>query len=440
MMESIDTLIAAEWIVPVEPHGAVLQDHAIAIRNGRIVDLLPQAQARERYQATDEISLSSHVLIPGLINLHTHAAMALLRGLADDLALMDWLKNHIWPTERDWLSPQFVYDGTLLACAEMLRGGITCFNDMYFFAQDAYRAVKTAKMRATLGMVVIEAETAYAKTIEEYLDKGLRLRDELGDDHRVRTAWAPHAPYTISDNTFEKILIYAGELNLAIHTHLHETRDEIEQSIRRHGLRPLPRLQQLGVLGPNFLAVHAVHLSTHEIEALEKFACHVAHCPGSNLKLASGIAPIQALLAQGVNVGLGSDGAASNNRLDLWSEMRLAALLAKGSAEDPLAIPAHEALRMATINAARALDRDDEIGSLATGKQADMVAVDLSALEILPCYDVVSHLAYVASRQDVSHVWIGGELLVENGTLTQLDSAAIRANALRWQRKIATTT
>lgn len=437
MPERIDTLISADWVIPIEPRHAVLANHAVAIRAGRIVAVLPQAEAHEIYNAAEEVALGAHVLLPGLINLHTHAAMALLRGLADDLCLMDWLKNHIWPAERHWISADFVYDGTLLACAEMLRGGITCFNDMYFFPEDAYRAVRAAKMRATLGIIVVEAETAYAKTVDEYLNKGLALYDELGNDARVKTVWAPHAPYTIGDATFEKILTFASELNLGIHTHIHETRDEIQQSIAQFGLRPLQRLQHLGVLGPNLIAVHAVHLSEREIADLAAFGCHVAHCPASNLKLASGIAPIPALFEAEVNIGLGSDGAASNNRLDLWEEIRLAALLAKGAAEDPLAVPAHEALRMATINAARALDRDAEIGSLEIGKQADIVAVDLSGLEMTPCYDVASQLVYVTSRRDVSHVWIGGELLVEQGMLTQLDSHAIRSRVLRWQHKIA---
>lgn len=436
-MEPIDTLISADWVIPIEPRNAVLQDHAVAVRDGQIIAVLPQSEAAQTYTAAEQITLASHVLLPGLINLHTHAAMSLLRGLADDLGLMEWLKNHIWPAERRWLGSDFVYDGTLLACAEMLRGGITCFNDMYFFPEDASRAVRAAKMRATLGMVVIEAETAYAKTVDEYLNKGLALHDELGDDPRIRTVWAPHAPYTIGDTTFEKILTFASELNLGIHTHIHETRDEIEQSIRQYGLRPLQRLRQLGVLGPNLNAVHAVHLSAQEIADLAAFGCHVAHCPASNLKLASGIAPVAGLLEAGVNVGLGSDGAASNNRLDLWNEMRLAALIAKGAAENPLSVTAHEALRMATINAARALDRDSEIGSLEVGKEADIVAVDISAVEMTPCYDVASQLVYVASRRDVRHVWIGGELLVEQGKLTLLDSHAIRSSALRWQHKIA---
>lgn len=437
MPEAIDTLISADWIIPIEPRDTLLQDHAVAVHAGRIVGVLPQHEARDRYNPAEQVALDSHVLLPGLINLHTHAAMSLLRGLADDLSLMDWLKNHIWPAERRWVSPQFVYDGTLLACAEMLRGGITCFNDMYFFPEDAYRAVRAAGMRATLGMIVIEAETAYAKTVDEYLNKGLALRDELADDARIKTVWAPHAPYTISDATFEKILTYAGELNIGIHTHLHETRAEIEHSVGEYGLRPLQRLQQLGALGPNLIAVHAVHLSAQEIMDLAQFGCHIAHCPASNLKLASGIAPIAAMSAQGLNIGLGSDGAASNNRLDLWSEMRLASLLAKSAADDPLAVPAHAALRMATINAARALDRDHEIGSLVAGKQADIVAVDLQRLEMTPCYDVASQLVYVASRRDVSYVWIGGELLIEQGNFVQLDSHAIHSSALRWHHKIS---
>lgn len=437
MPERIDTLISADWVIPIEPRDAVFANHAVAIRAGRIVAVLPQAEAREIYNAAEEVALGAHVLLPGLINLHSHAAMALLRGLADDLCLMDWLKNHIWPAERHWLSSEFVYDGTLLACAEMLRGGITCFNDMYFFPEDALRAVRAARMRATLGMIVVEAETAYGKTVDEYLNKGLALHDQLSEDASVKTVWAPHAPYTIGDATFEKILTFASELNLGIHTHVHETHDEIEQSVRQYGLRPLQRLEQLGVLGPNLIAVHAVHLRKPEIADLAEFGCHVAHCPASNLKLASGIAPTPALIEAGVNIALGTDGAASNNRLDLWAEMRLAALVAKGVTENPLAVTAHEALRMATINAARALDRDSEIGSLETGKQADIIAVDVSDLEMTPCYDVASQLVYVASRRDVSHVWIAGELLVDRGAFTQLDPYAIRLSAMRWQHKIA---
>lgn len=440
MLETIDTLIGAEWLLPIEPKDVVLRDHGVAIRDGRIVAVLDFAEALQRFAPKQQLFLSGHVLLPGLINLHTHAAMSLLRGLADDLALMEWLNAHIWPAERAHVSAEFVFDGTLLACAEMLRGGITCFNDMYFFPESAARAARQAGMRATVGMIVIDAPTAYAKEIEGYLSKGLALHDEYSGDARIRTMWAPHAPYTIGDATFEKIQLYAAELNLGIHIHVHETRDEIEQSIEKYGLRPLQRLRKLGLLGPNLIAVHTVHLNPSEIELLAQFGCHSAHCPASNLKLGSGIAPVAQMLAQDVNVGLGTDGAASNNRLDLWSEMRLAVLLAKGTSGNPTSVYAHAALRMATVNAARALCRDDEIGSLVEGKAADLIAVNLDQLELSPCFDIASHLVYVAGRHDVSHVWVGGELVVEHGRLLHIDEAAILATARRWQRRIGPST
>ena len=439
-MDTVDTLLHARWVIPIEPDDRVLSEHTLAIHEGRIVALLPTAAARAQYQARDEVSLDRHALLPGLVNAHTHAAMSLLRGLADDLPLMDWLQHHIWPAEARWVNETFVRDGSELAIAEMLRGGITCFNDMYFFPESAARAARQAGMRATVGMIVIDAPTAYAKDIDGYLSKGLALHDEYSGDARIRTMWAPHAPYTIGDATFEKIQLYAAELNLGIHIHVHETRDEIEQSIEKYGLRPLQRLRKLGLIGPNLVAVHTVHLNPSEIELLAQFGCHSAHCPASNLKLGSGIAPVAQMLAQGVNVGLGTDGAASNNRLDLWSEMRLAALLAKGTSGDPTSVCAHAALRMATVNAARALCRDDEIGSLVEGKAADLIAVNLDQLELSPCFDIASHLVYVAGRHDVSHVWVGGELLVEHGRLLHIDEAAILATARRWQRRIGPAT
>lgn len=432
----VDSIIRADWVIPVEPAGAVLEDHAVAIQDGCIVDILPGALAAARYPANEELTLTSHALIPGLINLHTHAAMTLMRGLADDKALMEWLQQHIWPAEMKYVSPEFVYDGTLLACAEMLRGGITCFNDMYFFPEAAAEAVLHAGMRASLGMIVLEFRSPYANDAADYLEKGLRLRDALRDEKRLSFCIAPHAPYTVSDGAFEKVVTYAGELDTPIHIHLHETETEIRESIQAHGCRPLRRLEALGLLGPGLIAVHGVHLNADEIALLAQYNCSVAHCPSSNLKLASGIAPIAELHRGGVNVGLGTDSAASNNRLDVFAEMRLAALLAKGASGDPTALPAHAVLRMATLNAARALGLDERIGSLAKGKRADIVAVSLSGPELSPCYDPVSHLVYAIGRQHVSHVWIDGELLVENGSPTRLDSDGITAKANQWKPKL----
>jgi len=430
------TVVEAGWGIPVEPAAVVLRDHAVVLGAERIQEILPSRQARLRYPDARRVDLPGHALIPGLINLHTHAAMALMRGLGDDLGLMEWLNRHIWPVETRLASPEFVHDGTLLACAEMLRGGVTCFNDMYFFPEAAARAALVAGMRAALGIIIIDFRSLYAADAPDYLSKGLGTRDALKQEPLLSFCLAPHAPFTVSDAVFERVAVYADELDLPVHIHMHETDEEIRESIASHKLRPLRRLQQLGLVGPNLIAVHAVHLADDEIALLAEHGCHVAHCPSSNLKLASGIAPVAALHEAGVNIGLGTDGAASNNRLDVLMEMRLAALLAKGASGQPTALPAHASLRMATLNAARALGLDHAVGSLTPGKLADMAAVDFASLELSPCYDPLSHLVYAAGREDVSHVWVNGELLVEHGRLTRLDTGELRAKAAYWQERI----
>jgi 5-methylthioadenosine/S-adenosylhomocysteine deaminase len=423
--------------VPVEPAGAVLEDHAVAVRGGNIEALLPADEARARFPGALERALPNHVLIPGLVNAHTHAAMTLMRGLADDLALMRWLEEHIWPAEAKHVSAQFVRDGTLLACAEMLRGGITCFNDMYMFPEASHEAAAAAGMRVALGLIVLEFPTPYASDPDDYLRKGLALRDRLREQPRVSFCLAPHAPYTVSDASFRKIGTLAAELDLPVHVHLHETADEITRSLAEHGARPLERLRRLGLVSPNLLAVHAVHLEAAEIELLARHGCSVAHCPSSNLKLASGLAPVQSMLKHGINVALGTDGAASNNRLDLMQEMRTAALLAKAVAGDAEAMPAHAALRAATLAGAAALGLDAAIGSIEPGKAADLVAVDLGAPELAPCYAPVSHLVYAAGREHVSDVWISGEARVRDGALVPQALSGLDTRWRMWQNAIA---
>jgi 5-methylthioadenosine/S-adenosylhomocysteine deaminase len=437
MPESADLIVTARWVVPVEPADAVLEQHAVVVRDGHIAAVLPADAALRTYSDAQRVDLPTHALVPGLINLHTHAAMTLMRGLADDLPLMEWLNRHVWPAEARHVSPEFVYDGTLLACAEMLRGGVTCFNDMYFFPEQAARAALHAGMRAALGMICIEFPTAYAADAQDYLRKGLAVRDEHRRDALLTFCLAPHAPYTVSDRSFEQIVTYAGELEVPIHMHLHETEDEIGESVKRFGMRPVERMRQLGVLGPGLIAVHAVHLLDGEIELLATQGASVAHCPSSNLKLASGLAPVSRLVERGVTVGLGSDGAASNNRLDLFEEMRLAALLAKAVSGRADSVPAATALHMATLGAARALGLEQRIGSIAPGKLADLAAVNLESIELSPVYHPVSHLIYAAQRQDVSHVWVAGRLLLEEGRLTGLDTGELRAKARAWQTRIA---
>lgn len=436
MSEPIDLLIEPRWLIPVEPHGVVLEDHAVAVSAGNIVDILPAKEALGRYQPAQRATLPQQVLIPGLVNLHTHAAMALLRGIADDLPLMDWLKTRIWPAEAKHVSAAFVRDGTLLACAEMLRGGITCFNDMYFFPEAAAEAAQSLGMRAVLGMVIIEFPTAYATDADDYISKGLAVRDRLRGEPLISFCMAPHAPYTVADKTFERIATLSAQLDLPIHVHLHETSGEIGQSLVQHGTRPLNRLQRLGLLGPGLIGVHAVHLDEPEIALLAENNCAVAHCPTSNMKLASGAAPIAKLSKQGVRIGLGTDGAASNNRLDLFQEMRHAGLLAKVSSGDAAVLNAHELLRMATLGGASAVGLDDRIGSIQAGKAADVCAIRLDALETSPCFDPASHLVYTAGREHVTHVWVNGVLQVENGLLRGCDTARLLDTVNLWQNKL----
>ena len=432
---TIDTVIEAKWILPIEPAGVLLENHALAIAEGKIVAILPRDEIPHRYVARNHFRLDEHVLIPGLINLHTHAAMTLLRGVADDRPLMDWLEQHIWPLEAQHLSPAFALDGTMIACAEMLRGGVTCFNDMYFFPEAAIEAVLASEMRAAIGMVVIDFATAYASHADEYLAKGFALRDNYARHPLLQFCMAPHGPYTISDRTFKKIAAQTAETNTPIHMHIHETQDEIKHSLDKYGVRPLARLQGLDLLSPSFIGVHAVHLNDQEIALLAQNGCHIAHCPTSNLKLGSGIAPVVQMKNSGGNVGIGTDGAASNNKLDMFSEMRLAALLAKGQ-NGASVLPAHEALQMATLNAAKALCWDDKIGSLLVGKVADITAIDLSEIETSPCYEVAAQLVYAAGRENVSHVWVNGTLLLEDRELLTMDMKDLKARAAYWQNAI----
>ena len=432
----IDTIIEARWIIPAEPYGLVLENHAIAIDKGVIQAVLPASEISRQFSPVEHIVLPQHVLIPGLINLHTHAAMALLRGLADGLPLMEWLNDHIWPAEIKHVNEDFVLDGTSLACVEMLRGGTTCFNDMYFFPKESAKAMLASGMRGAIGMLTIDFPTAYANDPEDYLAKGLAMRDEYRHHSLLSFCFAPHAPYTVSDKTLTSILTYAEQLDLPVHMRLHETEAEIKHSLENFGMRPIARLQRLGLLSPGLIGVNMIHLTEEEIELTGNQGCNVAHCPSSNLKLANGYSPVSALLRQGVNVGLGTDGAASNNRLDMFGEMRLTALLAKGQSNRADELPAYQALQMATLNGAKALGLGDRIGSLVKGKMADITAVDFSAPELSPCYDPVSHLVYSAGREHVSHVWVDGKILVKEGRLTTLNEQEILAKALFWENRI----
>ena len=436
-MQAISTLINARWIVPVEPEGLILEYHALAIDGGRILAILPQAEAATRYQAETCLMLDRQVLMPGLINAHTHASMTLLRGLADDLPLLNWLQDHIWPAEARWVDPAFVRAGTRLAVAELLRGGITCFNDMYFFPEATAAVACEAGIRACVGLIALDFPTAYARSLDEYLNKGLALHEALRSEPLLHTALAPHAPYTVSAPALERIGRLATDLNLPVHIHVHETAAEVADFQARHGCRPLQRLEEIGLLSSRLLAVHMTQLEPVEIERLVQTGVHVIHCPESNLKLASGFCPVAQLDAAGVNVAIGTDGAASNNDLDLFGELRTAALLGKGVAGDARVLPAARILRMATLNGAKALGLAHETGSLEPGKSADVIAVDLGELETEPVYHPLSQLVYAVSRRQVSNVWVAGQWVLAERHLTTLDLDETVREARNWRDRIA---
>ncbi len=435
----IDTLIEPRWIVPVRPHGVVLEGLAIAVDAGLIRAVLPAGDAARSFSARNVVRLPEHAVTAGLVNAHTHASMALLRGVGDDLPLQRWLSERIWPLEQALIGENFVHDGARLAAAEMLRAGITTCSDMYFYPDIVARALTGVGMRAVVGIIAIEFPTPYATDAEDYLRKGLAARDALRDEPLISFTLAPHAPYTVSDATLSRIAMLAEELDLPVHMHVHETEDEIEQSITHHGARPLERLDRLGLLSERLIAVHAVHLLEAEIAQLGRVGASVAHCPVSNLKLASGIARVPAMLGAGVNVALGTDGAASNNRLDMLDEARLAALLAKTVARDASALPAATALACATINGARALGLESRIGSIEPGKDADLIAIELSAPEVVPVFDPVSHFLYAAGREHVTDVWVAGRHVVQTRQLIGIDPIALDhavvSPTAAWQNK-----
>jgi len=437
-MRQVERLIRARWVAPVGgPHaGEVLEDHALAVDGGRIVALLPWAEATASFQAVSLIERPHHLLIPGLVNAHTHAAMDLLRGYADDLPLMSWLEQHIWPAEARWVSDGFVHDGSRLACAEMLLGGTTCFNDMYFFPDAAARAAAAAGIRARVGLVVLEFPTAWAADAESYIHRGLAVHDELRDHPLISTAFAPHAPYTVGDAALLRIRELAAELDVPIHMHVHETADEVQRAVAADGRRPLQRLHELGLLGPELIAVHLTQIDAGDLSLLAEHGVHAVHCPESNMKLASGAAPVATMLDAGINVALGTDGAASNNDLDMLGEMRSAALLGKLIAEDASALPAHQVLHMATLGGARAMGLGDQIGSLEPGRWADLACVDMARLATSPCFDPVAQLVYAASREQVTDTWVAGQHLVADGALTRQDIQQLLADAAAWGARI----
>lgn len=435
-MQRVDTVVTAEWLVPVDLAGSTHVQHGLAINHGIIIDVGPAQRLTSQYQPDDRVDLPHHVLIPGLVNTHTHAAMTLMRGFADDLPLGVWLNDHIWPTESEWVGPEFVWDGTTLAIAEMLTAGITCFNDMYFFPEVASQAALEMGIRMVAGMICFDMENSYAKTANECIDKGLAMRESLSGQNRVTTAFAPHAPYTVSDQPLVRIAELSRALDTRVHMHVNETTNEDTDSVATHGLSTLRRLDGLGLLNNRLVAAHMVHLTDDDVAATAAAGSSVVHCPESNLKLASGFCQVDRLLRSGINVALGTDGAASNNDLDLLAEMRIAALLSKAVANDAASLPAHHALYLATMGGARALGLDDQIGSLEIGKRADIAAVSLDEWSSQPLYNPISQLVYTTTRSQVTDVWVDGARRVEAGHLVGIDREALLARATLWAESI----
>ncbi|MBJ6138889.1 TRZ/ATZ family hydrolase [Marinobacter litoralis] len=431
-----DTRINARWLIPIEPFGVVLEHQAVILQGSRIAAVLPQADADQKFRTRETIDLPNHVVLPGLINLHGHTAMSLFRGMADDLPLMTWLNEHIWPAEGQFVCEQFVLDGSRLAMAEMLRTGTTTFSDMYFFPEATAQAAHDTGMRAQVCFPLMDMPTMWGSGPDEYLAKGADLIAQWREDEFVMPAIGPHAPYTVSDQPLTAAVELSQQTGAAIQMHLHETAFEVDEALKLTGKRPVARMAELGVLSQNSQYVHMTQLNEADLELLANTGGHIVHCPESNLKLASGMCPVQTLINQGLNVTIGTDGAASNNDLDLFGELKTAAMLAKAVADDATALSAHKALEMATLNGARALGRDQELGSLVAGKLADLIAVDLSDPFIQPVYDPASHLVYSNHGRAVSHSWIHGVPQLQDGRLTRIDVPDLMLRVRDWQKHI----
>ena len=435
-MQQADYIIHPKWIITSEEKNSVLENHSLAIHNGKIQAILPSKEISQQFETAQQHHYPHHAVLPGFINTHTHIGMNLFRGLADDKALMDWLNNHIWPAERKWVSHELVRDASLLAIAEMIRGGSTCFNEMYFFLDATAEAADIAGVRAHIGITVIDFPTAWAKDPDEYLAKGRDFYQKYKQHERITATLAPHAIYTVAEENLLKVKAMAEEYDLKINMHVQETADEVNASLAQTKKRPLRRLHEIGLLSPRLIAVHMTQINEEDMALLQKTQPQIVHCPESNMKLASGSCPVESLMAMGLNVALGTDGVASNNDLDMVSEMRSAAFLAKLTTQNPQALAAEKALHLATLHGAKALGIEKITGSLTVGKSADFIAIDLEQIETQPLYHPASQIVYAASRQQVTDVWVAGKQLLKNRQLTTLDEKELLKKAAVWRGKI----
>jgi len=439
-MSQSTQILQPSWIITVNENFDILEEHSLIIINGIIQDILPNSTVNQHYPDINHndsiINLKGQVLLPGFINTHTHAAMSLLRGMGSDKELQSWLNDYIWPMEGKWVGKEFIQDGTLLACAEMIKSGTTCFNDMYFFPDLVGEIADKSYMRSCLSFPILEFPSVWAKHAEEYIDKGLAIHDRYKANPLISTAFGPHAPYTIEVSTAEKINTLAEELDCNIHMHLHENQQEVSDYRQQHGQSAIEQYAERGLLSPRLQAVHMTCLSEHEISLIKKYQVSVVHCPESNMKLASGICHITELMKHDIQVSLGTDGSASNNDLDMIGEMKSAALLAKVSSGNAAALNAQQTLRMATIEGAKTLGINNICGSLEIGKSADCISIDLSTIENTPHCDPVSAIIYSASKSQVSNVWVNGKQLLKEKTLSFIDENTVLNKARTWQQKI----
>jgi 5-methylthioadenosine/S-adenosylhomocysteine deaminase len=435
-MQHVETIIQPKWLITVDKQNRVLENHSLVIERGKIIDIIPNLQLNAHYTATKIYYLDHHAILPGFVNAHTHSSMSLMRGFADDLALMTWLNKYIWPGERLFVGPEFVCDGMRLALAEMIKSGTTCINDMYFYASEAAEVMHKAGIRGRIADSILNVEMPWSPTVQSCFDKSLALIQQVKAYPLIEASLGPHAPYTTDDSILQEVLQVSKQHFVPIHIHLHESADEINQYQNSRGIRPLSRFQQLGLCSPKLQAVHMTQVTKLDIEILASSGTHVIHCPESNMKLASGMCPAQTLINAGVNVALGTDGAASNNDLDMIGEMRSAAMLAKIRDGNPESISANTALRMATINGAKALGFDQFTGSLEVGKAADVIAIDLNTSSTMPVFHPVSQIVYAASKDQVTDAWIAGKHVLKSRVLTTLNEPEILSKAKQWGEKL----
>lgn len=435
-MNKVDTILYCRWVIPIEPHAKIYDNYAVIIHEGKILDVLPEAKAKEQYSSDDIQHLTDHAVLPGFVNAHTHSPMVLFKGLADDLPLMEWLNDHIWPAERKWLNDEFIADGTELAIAEMIQNGTTCFNEHFFFPEVMAKTIERNKLRACIGATIINFPTSWSQDENDGFTKFQAFYQSLPRTGLLTASLAPHAPYSVTDEMLVKINHFAGEHNLTIHMHVHETAHEVDESLEKFGKRPLRRLYDLGLLSERFQCVHMTQIDQDDVELLLKTGTQVTHCPESNLKLASGYSPVDLFLKKGINVALGTDGAASNNNLDMIGELRSAALIGKTIANSAAAVTAAEALRMATLNGAKALGLVNEIGSIEKGKAADLIAINLNHYNTRPIYNPISQIVYSANNTQITDVWVAGVQLLKNQQLLLIDEQQLQAKARKWQQRL----